>query len=547
MSKYPAPKDDEPTLDTVESPNRTADTTQETQAYGTVQLLQGGSVVLIPTPSPDPKDPLNLPKWHKYFIIFVVGSYSAIAVLVTSGLGAVFPSVLKEYPPEDATRATDLLTYPTLFMGIGNLFSMPLSVTVGRRPVFLASLVLMIVSGIWCAFSGSLSSHIAGRNFYSIAAGQSEALAPFIIEEIHFLHERSAKLSWFIGVQTVGTAGMFVATAYIVPAWGTKWWYIIITIINFVVFGLAFFFAVETKYSRPSDADRGAVHLTLDDNGNVTDKGDTEMVFQVTTRENHVLQPEVFGERAWRSDLRIFHFKPEWKQTLVFYKETLQALCLLNIVWILLVNGTFLGIYVYQASTFATILMSPPYSFQSEWLGYVQLVQVLDCVIMVPLLGYGSDILVRTMSRLKNGIFEPEYRLIILSVPIASAIIACVLYGQGGAYPERWHWMTIVAPYHMGFFAFLGTNLVGITYAIDSFPSKAGPLLLLICAGRGFISFGLSYSTVPLISLTGYNGAMNIFAIISGVLGAITVPMYLFGSRIRMWATKKLWPEMAQG
>lgn len=107
--------------------------------------------------------------------------------------------------------------------------------------------------------------------------------------------------------------------------------------------------------------------------------------------------------------------------------------------------------------------------------------------------------------------------------------------------------MTIVAPYHMGFFAFLGANLVGITYAIDSFPSKAGPLLLLICAGRGFISFGLSYSTVPLISLTGYNGAMNIFAIISGVLGAITVPMYLFGSRIRMWATKKLWPDMAQG
>ncbi|KAE9576176.1 putative MFS-type transporter [Colletotrichum fructicola] len=545
MSQPSVPKDDEPRVDTVESPTKPP-ATQEAQAHGTVQLLQGGSVVLIPTPSPDPKDPLNLPTWHKYLIIFVVGSYSAIAVLVTSGLGAVFPSVLKEYPPEDATRATDLLTYPTLFMGIGNLFSMPLCVPLGRRPVFLASLVLMVVSGIWCAFSGSLSSHIAGRNFYSIAAGQSEALAPFMIEEIHFLHERSAKLSWFIGVQTAGTAVMFVATAYLVPAWGIKWWYIIVTIMNAVILVLAVFFVVETKYDRPEDADRGAVHLKFDDEGNVTKNGDMERVIQVTTRENHVLQPEAFGERTWRSDMKIFHFKPDWSQTLVFYKETFQSLCLPNIVWMLLINGTFLGIYVYQASTFATILMAPPYSFQTEWLGYVQLVQVLDCVIMVPLLGYGSDLLARKMSTWKNGVFQPEYRLIILSIPIVSAIAACVFYGQAGSHPEQWHWMTIVAPYHVGYFAFLGANLIGITYAIDSFPSKAGPLLLVICAGRGFISFGLSYSTVPLINLTGYDGAMNIFAIISGVLGAITIPVYFFGSRIRIWATKKLWPEMAQ-
>lgn len=170
-------------------------------------------------------------------------------------MGSVFPSVLKEYAPSEATRATDLLTYPTLFMAIGNLLSMPLSVTVGRRPVFLASLVLLVVSGIWCAFPGSLSSHIAGRNFYSIAAGQSEALAPYIIEEIHFLHERSAKLSWFIGIQTAMTAGMFVATTYIVPAWGTKWWYLIITFLNAAVLILSVPFVVETKYDRPEDAD----------------------------------------------------------------------------------------------------------------------------------------------------------------------------------------------------------------------------------------------------------------------------------------------------
>lgn len=114
-----------------------------------------------------------------------------------------------------------------------------------------------------------------------------------------------------------------------------------------------------------------------------------------------------------------------------------------------------------------------------------------------------------------------------------------------GADPQSWHWMAVVAPYHLGYFAFLGADLVGITYAIDSFPCKAGPLLLVICAGRGLISFGLSYATVPLVDLTGSDGAMEIFAIIAGVLGAATVPAYVWGRRVRMWATRRFWPEAA--
>lgn len=146
-------------------------------------------------------DPLNLPQWHKFTIVFIVAVYGAFSVLCTSALGAVAPVLMHMYPPEDAARVTDLLTYPTLFMGIGNLFSMPLCVAIGRRPVFLATLVLCIASSIWCANAKTLSSHIAGRNVFSLAAGQSEALAPMIVQEIFFLHERGRGLAWFVGIE----------------------------------------------------------------------------------------------------------------------------------------------------------------------------------------------------------------------------------------------------------------------------------------------------------------------------------------------------------
>jgi hypothetical protein len=36
---------------------------------GTVQLTSDRGVILIPTPSKDPRDPLNIPVWHKLVIL----------------------------------------------------------------------------------------------------------------------------------------------------------------------------------------------------------------------------------------------------------------------------------------------------------------------------------------------------------------------------------------------------------------------------------------------------------------------------------------------
>ncbi|KAL6351684.1 hypothetical protein LRP88_15039 [Fusarium phalaenopsidis] len=124
------------------------------------------------------------------------------------------------------------------------------------------------------------------------------------------------------------------------------------------------------------------------------------------------------------------------------------------------------------------------------------------------------------------------YRLIVLIVPAAAAIISAIVYGHAAASSNSYHWIAIVASYHLGFFAFLGANLVGITFVMDSYPNKSGPLLLVVCAGRGFVSFGLSYATVPSIESLGYDGAMNTLAIICGVLCAMGIVVYFTGKRV---------------
>lgn len=96
-------------------------------------------------------------------------------------MGPIFSMIVAYYPGQEL-RVNDLMTYPTLFMGLGNLMTMPPALSIGRRPGFLASILLMIAGGVWCACSKSLESDIAGSAVMSLAAGQREALSPMIVQ-----------------------------------------------------------------------------------------------------------------------------------------------------------------------------------------------------------------------------------------------------------------------------------------------------------------------------------------------------------------------------
>ena len=147
------------------------------------------------------------------------------------------------------------------------------------------------------------------------------------------------------------------------------------------------------------------------------------------------------------------------------------------------------------------------------------------------------------MTRRNNGVYQPEYRLIVLFIPAVVGVVCSIVYGQAGSHPENYTWGTVAVTYNAMFFSFLGANIVGLTYAIDSFPMVAGPLLVLICAGRGIISFGLSYATLPATATLGYDGTMIVFAVITGVLSLMAVPVYIWGKHMRHLGQKWFAPK----
>lgn len=204
-------------------------------------------------------------------------------------------------------------------------------------------------------------------------------------------------------------------------------------------------------------------------------------------------------------------------------------------------NSVVLGIYVVMVSEYAGILVQPPYNFAFTTLGYVQTGQIVVALVMVPMLGYGGDFFTRMMAQRKGGVSESENRLIFLVLPVFVVIVSCVVFGRAGSYPERWSAWAVIASYSAEYFGFISIVLLGYTYSLDSYPERAGPILVLICAVRGFISFGISFGVTSFVKQLGYASALDVCAVVMGVVGGFGIPVYIFGRRIRSttmaWAT----------
>ncbi|KAK4570280.1 hypothetical protein LTR86_002360 [Recurvomyces mirabilis] len=520
----------------IESAN---DATNGMAVMGTTKLNLD-EILLVPAPSSDPRDPLNMPYWRKVVVVVLLSAFSSLGLSLVSGLGGLLGFYIPEYAAKGATYAdiTALMTYPSMFMGIGNLICMPLALAVGRRSVYLASLIIMLVGGLLAAYSKSYEWHLGARMILGIAAGNSEALVPMMIQEIHFLHERSTFLMWQSAMQLSITALYTMFASPIAGAIGPGNWYILGVGLAMLVFIASIFFVPETRYTRTLAAYGQTVESSTE-----ADLKHEQETKPMRISDRPALDFETYHARTLWSDMRLFVGPPDWSEGIYALRNTFQILLFPNVFWAFCLNGLTLGINIAIGTTYGSIVTAPPYSWSNNAASYVNASQILVSAIALPLLGNGSDFIIRWRARRNNGVHEPEARLIPLVIPIVLGVLAAVLYGQAAQHPEDYHWFTIVFAYGAYCFCFIGCNIAAITWLLDSYPARSGPVLIVICALRGFISFGTSYGVSQFIERAGHDGAFGAYAGLTAMFGLMGVPMFIWGKNIRAftgrWAIKE--------
>jgi MFS family permease len=263
---------------------------------------------------------------------------------------------------------------------------------------------------------------------------------------VFFLHERARYQQLFSSIQTVISGTLIILTSYIAATIGWRAWYYLFAGLSGCVLILAIFFVPETKYVRPLTAYKG----TTIEHGNpssLVPSSDPENAKQsdrvITVNDERILDTVNYFPRTLKSNLQIFVNKPDWSEAIHCLKHMLQLFFFPNVFWVFSMNGIFLGVNIAMGLTYGNIL-SGPFHWADKYISVAMAGQIVVAFLCVPMLGYGSDFIVKFMARRNGGVHEPEHRLLTLIVPLLLGIMFVVIYGQAATFPERYHWLAIV-------------------------------------------------------------------------------------------------------
>lgn len=149
------------------------------------------------------------------------------------------------------------------------------------------------------------------------------------------------------------------------------------------------------------------------------------------------------------------------------------------ILWSSLVYALSVGWLIVLSESVSVIYENrETYHFTSLQVGLVYISPFIGGILGTAVAGRFSDVIVRWMSRKNDGVYEPEFRLI-MAIPVTiSTVIGLMGYGWSVSEHDAW----IVPTVFFGIISFgccVGST-TAITFAVDSYRQYAGEALVTL-------------------------------------------------------------------
>ncbi|CAI7623850.1 unnamed protein product [Penicillium manginii] len=506
-------------------------------------------VILVPTPSDDPKDPLNWPRWFKLYTAVAVCLAMVLCNFLAAGPTLAILQTAQDFFPDwqqtgmsaAIAKTAYFFNCTALFQGLGNLIWMPLINKYGRRPVYVTAFTLYTITAIWCAVAKEYANFLVARIVMGIAAGAGECLAPITIADIFFLHERGTITALYNASLNFGVASGAIVDGFIVKSHPWRYiYYVAIALIGFVTLVVYATFP-ETAYNR-NFAPTGTI-TTLSPSGNRirrSVKGEEAGVGETAEIEVAPQDANVDSSPGFKQGLRLYHGKFTHESLWKMIIRPVGLLILPPVLWATLVMSVTIG-FITAITSNVSSAFSTAYGFEAWQSGLCFVSAIIGCAFGILLGGNFSDWVADYFTRRNGGIREPEMRLPAIMVGAITGPLALALYGCGIKWQMHW----IVPTIGIGLINFTITQAtnVSLVYTIDSYRPIAGEIVVTQLAFKSAFGFLLGFYTNPWVEIHGYNIAYGEMAAICGGVLICWIPFFIWGKTIRQttlsWSVMK--------
>jgi MFS family permease len=153
-------------------------------------------IVLIPTPSDDPDDPLNWTKKRKWLSLFCMVVYTYAVGIPSAAIYSILPNI-SEANGITLAQLNAGTGYMFLFLGIGCFIFQPLALQYGKRPVYLFSTISTALICIWSPFCTTNSAWIGSKILQGLLSSPIESLCEITVSDVSFQHELSRNMALY--------------------------------------------------------------------------------------------------------------------------------------------------------------------------------------------------------------------------------------------------------------------------------------------------------------------------------------------------------------
>ncbi|KAJ5586842.1 uncharacterized protein N7459_002607 [Penicillium hispanicum] len=500
-------------------------------------------LVLFPTPTADPNDPLNWSTARKA-LNFSLVSFFVLWTFVQLDIGftAWGPMETELGFSVDILNAGAAVNYGGL--AIGCFFFIPLVHKYGRRPVYIFSSALQFASCVWQAKVYTVGGFIGSNLISGLGGAISEIVVQITVADMFFVHQHATMNGWFMIFQSAGAFLGPVASGYIVDSQGWRWmWWWCVIFFGVTLICVIFLFE-ESKFvpvvdgqgiASPSQTSLMGPEDTRDKK---TPGRSTVTADVVATRvaTNPDIKPKTYRQRMALVTVTDESLWPHFWNPIVTL-STYPAVAYAAITY-----GSTLAWFAIMTSLQASYMLLPPYNFGAIGVGLMNLAPFVGAVIGFPCGGYLSDKHILWLSKKNGGVYEPEMRLW-LALPIAILGPGSILmFGLGLAYEVHWSLLAV----GFGVFGFTLASISGISlsYLMDCYQDVIGDALVGVIFVRNIISVIVLFVLTPWVDGMGLRNLHILAAVLAFALYMIPVPLLVWGKKARI-ATAASYRKMA--
>ena len=354
-----------------------------------------------------------------------------------------------------------------------------------------------------------------------------------------------------------GIAGGALVSGYIIEDDGYRWTFGVCAIF-FGIFMFAVIFLVpETAYRRDaivivptlssSDPEKPTIlssadekptagHMHLAHEHDASGERDKHLSYIMSRGggDSSAAEPKMSYVRSLRVFTGRYSYAPIWK----VYLRPVVLFFYPAVTWGFLIYGTTLTWIVVFSVVNGVIFVAPPYNFTVSQVGLISLSPFILTILGEIISGPLNDYICLQLTRRNKGIYEPEFRLVLILVVIVLGTVG--FFGFGATVHYQTHWSGPVLTFGLANMALAFGSTCVFGYVIDSYPKLNEEAFVAINA-RNLLTFGLTYFVNDWLAK---DGALEVFCTLGGLflfVTLLTVPLWIFGKRIRSKIGRTEW------